>query len=521
MNREVFLSKMGEYGLRWYFEYCIYINETLSNTSIVLKVVIKLIPIFLILLAGYALIRLLRFSYRRYRYDLKELESIYTKGKKTLKVKGGGNSPLFIYGLPKDKTQAEWQQQLDKINTIMGIEYNSIERQRGYVKLFNKQYKKTTWKDIAKIKREPYEVIFGFDENGKPVKANIRLDGYFTFICGRGGTGKSIIVNSAIRQLIEKDIEELYLLDAKGVDFSYLDKLPEHLRKKITILNPLIDEERERAVELFKEIRESGIAYSEELKEKGLVFRDVIAAKESGTHLETLERMKTRMIVLEESPQYCGEGDDPELADLINKTLKLMRYSSNFIMMTDQSPEQMESQIRKNLFTQYITADIDPLFSKKYHHDSALSVGAMRKGLFALTNEKTSTRLQCTYVDQNDFEKQSGNLPTEDISRCNDDDEKENETTEARQADPTPLPTKKINVNSMQNLNSFKNDDTALKEKDEQDIGEDKKIVLQLKYEGQIKELKLTNKPYSQKMILSLINRKFTQLEKENKNDEA
>ena len=516
MDREVFLSKMSEYGLRWYFEYCIYINETFITMPILLKILIKLLPLIILLILVTMSVKKAKSAYYAYKYDLKELEGMYTKGKNTLEVRRAKNA-LFLFGLPKDKTQEDWEKELNKLNTVMGVSFNAVERTRKYIKLFNKVYKNKTWKNISKIKKDPYEIIPGVDEFGKFIKTNIRFDGYFTRVIGRGGTGKSILVNSYLKQLIDV-VDEVILLDAKGTDFSYIYKHP-----KVKVLNPLIEEERAEAVRIFEEIFENGLAYSNELKEKELTFRDVIEAKEKCPELESLKNMKVRLIIAEEAPQFANADSDPALPTLINRHCELNRYTNNFLLVTSQRPNQENFQIKNNLFTQYITANVSPLFSKQFHDDSELSVGLdLTKGKFAISNEKIQTRIQAVYVDKNDFELPLADSANENKSRQGEVVAEKEKTIEARNETPTTEKTKEVRIDSTQNANTPENQFSDIEEKHKQSYEEDKKVVLKLKYEGQIKELKLKNKPYSEAMLISLIKRKFSQLEKEelNKNSD-
>lgn len=128
-----------------------------------------------------------------------------------------------------------------------------------------------TYPDSSTIAPNGYELMIGVDQEGNVEMFDITTAPHM-LIAGATGSGKSVFLHSIIKQLLQIDKAQIYLMDPKRVEFGiYEDQVEEYVFDKdymIASLSRLVDEMEER----FIAMRDAKVRDIAELPEYGRIF---------------------------------------------------------------------------------------------------------------------------------------------------------------------------------------------------------------------------------------------------------
>lgn len=202
----------------------------------------------------------------------------------------------------------------------------------------------------------PYNCLLGYDELLR--KITLDMIKYFAIlIYGSGDSGKSvllsIIIDSVHRSLNQES--HLLILNAKRPeDDPALGYLKES--KRVTWLNPLIEKELDKAIEIMSEI------HSEFKKDK-----------------KDRKNLKKYIFVLEEAGQYLKieKSDDKEITEkkrilirLVKVHAQLLRFTKIPLIISTQGATESEIDIPKSYFKAFISGKMSSTMSKILTGDS-------------------------------------------------------------------------------------------------------------------------------------------------------
>jgi len=308
------------------------------------------------------------------------------------------NKKTYWLFYSKNNPYLQWLNLKPEIETALNMKIlniKEINKRTIQIIAIDNKYKMPTyvkWNDDEFISRDDGRVYLGMNEIEK-VWFDLDVDPH-SYIAGRPGAGKSVLLNSILKQMACKNAK-LYMFDFKGgVEFGL---------KAEQLGTVVLD--HSRALETLKEI-------VEELNRRLDLFRKTKVKKLSDYNERTREDMPRWALFIDEIGEMLDQRglskDEKVLVEGINRALSTIarqgRAAGIHMFLGTQRPDAtvLTGQFRSQIAI-HITGPLDEVTSKIVEIPEAKTLPSEPKGRFLIKKGVKIYDFQAPYFTDDDF----------------------------------------------------------------------------------------------------------------------